>query len=46
MFDVEWPASNEFGAVTVFAAMVGPLGDLTAHLLGGVGHGSSAQQIG
>ena len=44
MIDVKRPARDKFRAVAVLAAMAGPLGDLTAQLLGNVGHGSLAQQ--
>jgi hypothetical protein len=38
MINVERPAGDELRAVTVFAAMVGSFGDLTAQLLGNVSH--------
>ena len=46
MIDVERTAGDELRAVTVFTAMVGSFGDLTAQLLENVSHDWSGQQSG
>jgi hypothetical protein len=38
MFDMKWPARNQFLALTVLAAMTGTLGHSMAYGKGNVGH--------